>query len=368
MFHYSPSSRFQGYTSYLPRRSHFPAAFDIDEAPSSDYGLEDLGYTSLSQSLLPPSLDAETRYRRALYELEAAEQEYQAHIALERTRQAAAIRKRAVAEAVRREREREIALYAEVERIKQARSFQEQVEERLAQRQCGLQTQVPFDRVHRGRHAFKRGICGDAERECAPQGHRARPQPDDETFSIGDLLGLFAGVHPERQRSSLPQGPTSDTSSQPHHTATAHTQPQPRGDENVEVNLSNILEFFHSIAAHAGGAAGGESTHEVRLSVRRCAFHCLIWASQQLSQPEATRVDVKGKGKVNAQPVLEPEPTVFESLFRNPVSGARDQELRDMEYAIKLSLQDRDATDIKKAHTSRASQSSADASSSKVSQ
>jgi hypothetical protein len=77
---------------------------------------------------------------------------------------------------------------------------------------------------------------------------------------------------------------------------------------------------------------------------------------------------VKGKGKVNAQPVLEPEPTVFESLFRNPVSGARDQELRDMEYAIKLSLQSRDATDIKKAHTSRASQSSADASSSKVSQ
>jgi hypothetical protein len=31
--------------------------------------------------------------------------------------------------------------------------------------------------------------------------------------------------------------------------------------------LSNILEFFHGIAAQARGAAGGEqSTHEVRLS------------------------------------------------------------------------------------------------------
>ena len=364
MSHYSPSSRFQSYTSYLPRRSYFPAFLDIDEAPSSPYGIEDFGYTTLSQSLLPPSIDTETRYRRALYELEAAEQEYQAHKALERARQAAAIRQRAVAEAARRERE--IALYAEVERINRARAFQEQVEERLAQRQCPLRTQSPFDRAHRGRHALMRGMCGDAERQSVPQGHRARP---NETLSIGDLLGLFAGDHPERQRASLPQRPTSPTPSQPHHAAASHTQPQPPDHENTELNLKNIMEFFNSIAAQAGGAAGGESTHEVCLSVGGCAFHCLIWASQQslLSRPEATRVDEKGKSKVEAQPVPEPERTLFESLFRDRVSGARDQELRDLEYAIKLSLQDRDATDIKKAHTSKASQSSAGASSSKVS-
>jgi hypothetical protein len=94
-------------------------------------------------------------------------------------------------------------------------------------------------------------------------------------------------------------------------------------------------------------------------------FHYLIWASQQglPSQPEATPVEGKGKGKAKAQPV--PEPTLFETLFRD-VSGARDQELRDIEYAIKLSLQDRDASDVKKAHASKTSQSSPGATSSKV--
>jgi hypothetical protein len=96
-------------------------------------------------------------------------------------------------------------------------------------------------------------------------------------------------------------------------------------------------------------------------------FHCLISALQQSlpSQPEATPVDGKGKGKAKAQPV--PEPTVFERLFRERVSGAHDQELRDLEYAIKLSLQDRDATDVERAHACKASRSSSSASSSKVS-
>jgi hypothetical protein len=268
MFHYSPSSRSQGYTSYLPRRSYFHASSDIDDAPSPAYALEDLGYPSLSHSFLPPRIDAETRYRRALYELEAAEQEYQAHITLERARQAGAIRQRAAAEAAGRERE--IALYEEIESISRARALQEQVEERLAQRQRDLRTQVPFNLAHRRTHGPMRGIYGDAERDSVPQGHPARPQPDDEALTIGDLLGLFAGIHPERQRASPPQRPTSRTSSQPHHPTEPHTHPQPPEHENAEVNLSNILEFFHSFAAQARGAAGGEqSYHEVRLSVRR---------------------------------------------------------------------------------------------------
>jgi hypothetical protein len=98
-------------------------------------------------------------------------------------------------------------------------------------------------------------------------------------------------------------------------------------------------------------------------------FHCLIWASQQSlpSQPEGSRVDGKGKGKAKAEPVPVPGRDVFETQFRGGVSGAHDQELRELEYAIKLSLQDRDATDVKKAHASKASQSSAGASSSTVS-
>jgi len=89
----------------------------------------------------------------------------------------------------------------------------------------------------------------------------------------------------------------------------------------------------------------------------------LIWTLQQgvPSQAEATPIDKKGKAK--AQPV--PEPTLYRTL-RERVIGARDQELRDLEYAIKLSLQDRDTTDVKKAQSSKASQSSPSASSSKV--
>jgi hypothetical protein len=94
-------------------------------------------------------------------------------------------------------------------------------------------------------------------------------------------------------------------------------------------------------------------------------FGCLIWASQQSLQREASAVDGKGKGKAKAEPV--PETTLFGTLFGERASGAHDQELRDLEYAIKLSLLDRDATDVKKAHASKASQSSTGASSSKVS-
>ena len=302
MFHYSPSSRSHGYTSYLPRRSYFPASFDIDEAPSTVYPVQDLGYPSLPHSFLPPRIDAETRYRRALYELEAAEQEYQAHISLERARQAAAIRQRAAAEALRRERE--IALFTEMEHIDRARSLQEQVEEGLAERQRGLRSQVAFDRAHCGRHARMRAIYGDGERDPVTQGHPARSHSDNETLTMGDLLGLFAGlrpecqrasprggptpstrlqpevetsaisdllglfagVHPERERASPPEKPTPPTSSQPHHPASRQTQPQTLENGNEEVNLSNILEFFHSIAAQARGATGGEhATPEVRL-------------------------------------------------------------------------------------------------------
>jgi hypothetical protein len=267
MFHYSPSSRSQ-YTWYLPRRSYFPASSDIDDAPSPAYGLEDLRYPSLSHSFLPPRIDAETRYRRALYELEAAEQEYQAHRALERARQAGAIRQRAAAEATRRDRE--IALFEEIESINGARALQEQVEERVAQRQRDFRTQVPFDLAHRGTHGPMRAIYGDAERDSVSQGHPARPQRDDEALTIGDLLNLFTGVHAERQRASPPQRLTSPTCSRPHHPTEPHTQSQSPEHENAEVNLSNMLEFFHSIATQARGAAGGEqSTHEVRLSVRR---------------------------------------------------------------------------------------------------
>jgi hypothetical protein len=147
--------------------------------------------------------------------------------------------------------------------------LQEQVEERLAQRGRALPTQVAFDRAHCGGHPLVRAIYGDAERESGPQAHRARPQDDNEALTLGDRLGLFAEVLPERQRASPPQRPTSPTSSQPHYVAYPYTQPQPPVRENAEVNLGNILEFFHNIAAQDERATGEQSTHEVSLPVLR---------------------------------------------------------------------------------------------------
>ena len=265
MFRYNPSSRSQDYTSYLPRRSYLPTSFDIDDAPLTGYPPQDLGYASLSQSFLAPRIDAETRYRRALYELEAAEQEYKAHKVLERARQVAAIRHRAAAETARRERE--IALYAEIERIKRARALQEQAEERLAQRERAVRTQVGFGRAHRGRHPLMQTNCGDAETDYVAQGHPCRLEPNKETLGIEDVLDLFSGIDRERQGGSRPQR-RSSRCSQPHAPAEPHAQAERREHENAEVNFSNILELFRSIAAEARGAASGEqSTHDVRLFV-----------------------------------------------------------------------------------------------------
>ena len=52
-----------------------------------------------------------------------------------------------------------------------------------------------------------------------------------------------------------------------------------------------------------------------------------------------------------------PIPNSYNSLSDQPVPEPTDQELRDIEFAIKLSLQDDDATDVNEAHKSNASQS-----------
>ena len=515
MFHYSPFSRSSDYTSYLPGRSYRPASFDLYDAPSPSFPFEEQGYSSSPNSFLPPRTDVETRYRRALYELEAAEQEYEAHIALERARQAAAVRQRAAAEAARVKRED--ALYAEIERAKRRRALQVLVEETQGQR--GLRAPTAFERAHRGGHALLRALVSDeaegvsipdffegrpsrsrptplparhepvnrthrdgrallralvsddtegvsiaglfegrpsrsqptappahhepvdrTQRDgCAllralvsddgegvsvPQfceGRRSRCQPtpspthhdpldrahrdgraflralvngdaegvsippfseshpgqasgssthsDNGALTFKDLLGLFAGVrgHSEPEAAGQPQRPASAAAPQPQHATETQAQSHSPKHEDAEVNLSNILDFFRSIAVQAQGATGGEqSTHEVRLSICRVCVDCLIWFSQRgtTSRAEGAHADGKGKGKAKAQP--EPERSLYERL-RERVNDARDQEMRDLEYAIKLSLQDRDVTDVKKAEASKASRSSSGASSSRVS-
>jgi hypothetical protein len=80
---------------------------------------------------------------------------------------------------------------------------------------------------------------------------------------------------------------------------------------------------------------------------------------------------VKGKAKASAKAERTTEPaaghTFLQSLFGGLAQGPSDQELKDIELAIKLSLEDRNATDAKKARAANAVRSSSGASSSRVS-
>ncbi|KAI0280349.1 hypothetical protein BC826DRAFT_1112201 [Russula brevipes] len=81
-------------------------------------------------------------------------------------------------------------------------------------------------------------------------------------------------------------------------------------------------------------------------------------------KPDAIPVNEKAKGKAKAEPV--PYETLLHALFRKRIKGALDQDMRDVERAIKLSTQGRGAVDVKKAHASKVARSSLGASSSKV--
>ncbi|KAI9511244.1 hypothetical protein F5148DRAFT_1172846 [Russula earlei] len=351
---YSPSSLPLGYSSYSPRRSYRPASYYIHDERPSPSAFEDSAFSPLSHALQLP-VDPETRYRRALHELQAAEHDFEAHVALERAREIATIREQAAAEVARRERAR--AIQAEVERIERARSLQVEVEERLAQRRCPRRAHPAFHRTHLPTHALLPALVDADAREASiprrrpverfPTRSQAAPSPardDQETLTLGDLLSLFAGVRPEPQPVSAPQEPTSPLASQPaHQPQPAEAKSQASKRDYAEATLNDILEFFHGIAAQA---RGHQSTHEPSVP----------------SKPEP--VDGTGKGKAKAAPV--PEPTIFETLFGERMKGAPDQEVRDLEEAIKLSLQDRDAADAKRSHASKVRRSSPGASSSKV--
>ena len=286
MFFYSPSSLSQGYPSYLPRRSYRPASFyqydDLSDLSGYAVDREDLAYSPFEPSF-PPRMDAETRYRRALHELEAAEQEFEAHVALERARRVALVRQRAAAEAARRERVH--AIQAEVERIKRTRALKSLVEEGLSQPQHPF---LPRAACGRGPCQGRAFVDADTTGCPVPQRRfpgcrRTRPQPshcpfarqDNGSFTPGDLLGLLAGIHPEPEPTNPPQKLTPPTPSQPHGPAEPQPQPQAASPERSdgELRLDDILEFFHSIASQARDAAGRyQATHEVRLSIRMVRF------------------------------------------------------------------------------------------------
>ncbi|KAH9003665.1 hypothetical protein EDB86DRAFT_2264754 [Lactarius hatsudake] len=382
MHFYSPSPLSMG---YIPRASYRPSLVStyLDEETSSPLAFEGLGHPTFSHSF-SPRLDAEARYRSALHELQAAEEEFEAHLTLKRARQAAILREHAA------RRDRALAIQAEVERIERARAVQAELAEEYERRQRALQAQVALDQARRQEHgllhtlvdANPRGLFASEHPFARTRPARSRPlrRPVFHRGEVPTLEGLlrpFAGTHPHphphdpRRLSGLPVPA-------PQH---RFVEPQPSKKEDVETDaLSAVLEFIHGLAAHAKEAANGAETQNVQTDalsdvlefIHGFAAHAREAANGAetvpepgaILQPQAAPVDDKGKGKAKAEPTAGP--TLLQTLLGAYAQGPSDQELKDIELAIKLSLEDRNTPDAKKASVPKAPQSSPGASSSRV--
>ncbi|KAH9056423.1 hypothetical protein EDB87DRAFT_1636869 [Lactarius vividus] len=329
MHFYNPSPLSMG---YIPRTSYRPAL------SSSPLAFEGLGHPAFSHSL-SPRLDAQTRYRRALHELQAAEEEFEAHLALKHARQAAVLREHAA------RRERALAIQAELA-------------EDYERHQRALQAQVALDRARRQKHALLHAFVDANSRDpfaserpfTRTRQTHSRPSRlpvfhHGEVPTLEGLLRPYTGTHPHPHDHHLQQFGSPAASQH------RSTEPQPSEKQDVETDaLKAILEFIHGLAAHAKEAANGSET---------------VPKPNTAPQPQAAPVDEKGKGKAKAEPVAEP--TLLQALLGAYAQGPSDQELKDIELAIKLSLEDRNRPDAKKASAAKASRSSPGASSSKVS-
>ncbi|KAH9031909.1 hypothetical protein EDB85DRAFT_1890932 [Lactarius pseudohatsudake] len=376
MHFYSPS------LGYIPRASYRPSLVStyLDDETSSPLAFEGLGHLAFSHSF-SPRLDAETRYRSALHELQAAEEEFEAHLTLRRARQAAILREHAA------RRDRALAIQAEVERIERARAVQAELAEEYARRQRALQAQVALDRARRQEHELRHAFVDANPRDLFASEHpfaRTRPthcRPSrrpvfhrGEVPTLEGLLRPFVGTHPHTHDPLQQSG--SPVPSQ--HRC---VEPQPSKKQDVETDaLSAVLEFIYGLSPHAKEAANGAETQDVETDalsavlefIHGFAAHAKEAANgsetvpepRTIPQPQAAPVDEKGKGRAKAEPTAGP--TLLQTLLGAYAQGPSDQELKDIELAIKLSLEDRNTPDAKKASSAKAPRSSRGASSSKV--
>jgi hypothetical protein len=272
MHFYSPSPLSLG---YIPRRSYRPAhvpAYYLDDECSSALPFEGHGHPAFSHAFSPRP-DAETRYRRALHELQAAEEEFEAHLSLKRAREAAVLREQAM------RRESALAVQAEVEHIERSRALHPKLAEKYEWRQRAHQGDFGPDRARRQDHAAVHGFVDtDARDPFAYERYLARRRSthsrpsrhhDSEAPAVEGLLKLLSGFHAHAQ----PQGPLqqSDSPASSHHRS---AEPQPSEKQNAEGDALNaILGFIHGLAAHAGDATNGSETIlEVRLLLSSVDF------------------------------------------------------------------------------------------------
>jgi hypothetical protein len=276
MHFYSPSPLSLG---YIPRRSYRPAPVStyIDDEYSSPLSFEGLGYSDFSHSL-SPRLDAEARYRRALHEMQAAEEEFEAHLSLKRARQAAVLREQVA------RRDRELAFQAEVERIERSRALHAKLAEEYEWHQRTHQAEVAPERTRYHEHALPHTFVDTNPRDhlaCECSLVKRRPTHsgpsrspvflDSEVPTLESLLKLVSGI--DLPRRPLQRSPLQQSGSRaPFQHRSAEPQPsekqEPEGDA-----LNAVLEFIRGLAAHATDADNGsESIAEVRLLVRSVDF------------------------------------------------------------------------------------------------
>ena len=261
MHFYSPSPLSLG---YIPRGTHRPAPVPtyIGGECSSALTFEGLGYNAYPHSFLP-RLDAETRYRRAVHEFQAAGEEFEAQLTLRRARQATILREQA------ERRQRALAIQAEIERIERARALQVKLAEECMLHQRAHRAQAALDRARHRKHAllhdfvdpYPRDPCS-SERPCAFAKKRRthlelahRPVfHGNEVATFDGLLKLFSGILPRPQSRSV--------------------EPQPSEEQDLAADsVDAVLEFLHNFAAHAKDAANGpEDIPKVRLFTKNVEF------------------------------------------------------------------------------------------------
>ncbi|KAH9062622.1 hypothetical protein EDB83DRAFT_845428 [Lactarius deliciosus] len=237
MHFYSPSPLSMG---YIPRASYRPSLVStyLDDETFPPLAFEGLGHPAFSHSF-SPRVDAETRYRSALHELQAAEEEFEAHLTLKRARQAAILREHAA------RRDRALAIQAEVERIERARAVQAELAEEYERRQRALQAQVALDRARRQEHELLHAFVDANPRNLFASEHpfaRTRPthsRPSrrpvfhhGEVPTLEGLLRPFAGTHPHPQphdplQQFCPPVPSQHRS----------VEPQPSKKQDVETEM-----------------------------------------------------------------------------------------------------------------------------------
>ncbi|KAH9048588.1 hypothetical protein EDB84DRAFT_1456694 [Lactarius hengduanensis] len=211
--------------------------------------------------------------------------------------------------------EEELEAHLTLKRARQAAFLREQA----ARRERVLAIQAEVDRIERAR-ALQAQIAEEYE------WHQRAPQAQVALDQRPLLLHAFADTNPRDLFASGLLLPRSG-------------QPTP-GHRRTDA-FNAVLEFIHGLAAHACDSADGTT-------------------------PEAAPVDEKGKAKAEPAAGHAAGPTLLQTLLGAHTQGPSDQESKDIELAIKLSLEDRDAADAKKASAAKASRSSLGASSSRV--